>query len=108
MMAAMAATAAHHWVLLVLIASAAGEVLRDPTTAGNATTIKLIATRFPLLTHPAQPSKGDWAAEQLPATGPYQASIAEGVSCQLNSCCNYTSKTLPCPPAQQLARKWEE
>ena len=73
--------------------------MRTGTTAGNATTIKLIAARSPLLTHPGQPSKGDWAAEQLPATGPYQASIAEGVNCQLNSCCNYTSKTLPLPPS---------
>ena len=125
----MAAIAAHHWVLLVLIASAAGEVPRDPTTAWNAATIKLVAahppllTRHgqpsigdwaakefpatikliaahpPLLTHHGQPSIGDWAAEEFPATAPYRAAIAEGVNCQLNSCCNYTSKTLPLPPS---------
>ena len=39
----MAAIATHRWVLLVLIASAAGEVPMDPTTAWNATTMKLIA-----------------------------------------------------------------
>ena len=104
----MAAIAAHHWVLLVLIASAAGEVPRDPTTAWDATTIKLIAKHPPVLIHHEQPSRGAWAAEEFPAIGPYQATIAEGVNCQLNSCCNYTSKTLPLPPAQQLVRKWEE
>ena len=95
----MAEIAGHHWVALMIIASAAGEVLRDHTAPGNATTIEPIAPHHPLLTHPGQPSRGDWAAEKFPATGPYQATIAEGVLCQLNSCCSYTSKTLPLPPS---------
>ena len=98
----MAAIAAHHWVLLVLIASAAGEVPKDPISAWNATTIKLIATHPPLLIHHGQPSRGDWAAEEFPATGPYRATIAEGVLCQLTSCCSYTSKTLPLPPSSTV------
>ena len=85
----MAAIAAHHWVLLVLTASAPGEVPRDPTTVGNATTIKLTAAHPPMLTHLGRPS-----TEEFPATGPYRATIAEGVLCQLSSCCSYTSKTL--------------
>ena len=91
-------------MLLVLIASAAGEVPRDPTTVGNATTIKLIAAHPPLLTHPGRPSTGDWAAEEFPATGPYRVTIAEGVLCQLNSCCSYTSKTLPLPPSSTASQ----
>ena len=82
----------------MLIASAAGEVIRDPATAGNASTTKLIAARSLLLTHPG------WtgikrATEELPATGPYRAVSAEGVHCQLNSCSSGTSKTLPLPPS---------
>ena len=101
----MAAIAAHHWVLLVLIASAAGEVLRDHTTPGNATAIEPIAPHSPPLNHPGLPSRGDWAAESFPATGPYQAPIAEGVDCQLNSCCSYTSKTLPLPPSSTAGQE---
>ena len=104
----MAANAAHHWLMLVLIASAAGEALKDPTTAGDATTIKLITAHPPLLTHPVNPSMVDWAAEEFPATRPYRATIAEGVLCQLNSCCSYTSKSLPLLLAQQPVRVWEE
>ena len=81
----MAAIAGHHWVALVLIASAAGEVLKDPTAAANATTIKLDAAQPPLLTHPRLPSRDERATEEFPATGPYRATSADGVHCQLNS-----------------------
>ena len=106
----MAAIAAHHWVALVLIASAAGEVLRDHTTPGNATAIEPIAPHSPPLNHPGLPSRGDWAAESFPAIGPYQAPIAGGVDCQPNSCSSHTSKTLPLPSSltagQEMGGIW--
>ena len=94
----MAAIAGHHWVVLVLIASAAGEVFRDPATAGNATTIKLIAARSSLFTRPGWTGT-ERATEELPAIVPYRAASAEGVRCQLNSCSSDTNKTLPLPPS---------
>lgn len=94
----MAAIAGHHWVVLVIIASAAGEVTRDPATAGNATTIKLITARCPLLTRPGWTGT-EQTAEGPPASGPYRVASAEGVHCQLNSRSSVTSKTLPLPPS---------
>ena len=95
----MAAVAGHHWVALVLIASAAGEVLRDPTATWNTTTIKLIVAQPPLLTHPGLPPRGERATEEFPAIGPYRETSTDGVHSQLNSCCCDTSKTLLMSPS---------
>ena len=100
----MAVIAGHHWVALMLIASAAGEVLRDPTATRNTTTIKLIAA--PSLTldyHPkvsGQPKNSPRPAPiGQPAWMVYTASSTPAAVTQVRHC--------PCPPAQQLFRERE-
>ena len=101
----MAAAAAHHWMTLMLIASVAGGTIKGSTTQGAAPTIKLIAPRPPSLAHIGLPSTSAQATDEIPATGPYQATSAEeGVHYQLNSCSSDTSKTLPLPPSSTVVQ----